>query len=75
MSRMHRTNPNITPIGVDKFTQSYLDAGMIPNAERVWRNGQDITDTVPPEQWPWPYSMYYGQGWRPIVALDGTRMP
>ena len=23
---------------------------------RVYRDGEDITETVPPDQWPWPWN-------------------
>lgn len=32
---------------------------------RVWSNGRDVTDDDP-RSWPWPYSDWYAQGWRPV---------
>lgn len=32
--------------------------------EKVYAGGRDVTDQ-PPETWPWPWSRYYAEGWRP----------
>ena len=32
--------------------------------EKVYRGGRDVTDDDP-STWPWPWSMYYAEGWRP----------
>lgn len=42
----------------------YLSHGLIPPWLRVWSEGRDITNE-PPETWPWPWSKYYAEGWRP----------
>jgi hypothetical protein len=34
----------------------YREAGIEPPWTRVWQDGVDITDTVPPDEWPWPYN-------------------
>lgn len=34
---------------------------------RVWSNARDITDEDP-TMWPWPYSDWWAQGWRPAAG-------
>lgn len=34
----------------------YRNAGMEPPWERVYKDGRDVTDTLPPEEWPWPWN-------------------
>ncbi|MCU1585009.1 MAG: hypothetical protein JWM49_1565 [Microbacteriaceae bacterium] len=34
----------------------YREARIEPPWTRVWQDGVDITDTVPPDEWPWPYN-------------------
>lgn len=42
----------------------YRDAGV--REASVWRNGQDVTDTVPPTDWPEPWRNYFFVlNWRP----------
>jgi len=65
MGRPRQEVTNIRPIGDDPWAQTYIDHGMNPPWLRVWRDGVDITDAVPPEEWPWPWSMYYAAGQRP----------
>lgn len=41
---------------IDSTNRLYREAGMEPPWTRVYRDGEDVTDTVPPEQWPWPWN-------------------
>jgi hypothetical protein len=40
----------------DGAEKLYRANGVEPPWKRVWLDGVDITDTVPPEQWPWPFN-------------------
>ena len=42
--------------GNEAAAAAYRAAGMEPPWERVYRNGEDVTDS--PELWPWPWSHY-----------------
>jgi hypothetical protein len=38
---------------------------------RVWSSARDITDENP-AAWPWPYSDWYEQGWRPAEGPNSS---
>lgn len=38
---------------------------------RVWHEGRDITDEAP-TGWPWPYSDWWEQGWRPATGPNAA---
>lgn len=51
---------------MDPIAQVWHDAGMRAPGEGVFDHGEDITDTVHPDQWPtFNRRVFYELGWRP----------
>ena len=50
--------------------RQYHDRGQRVPWECVWREGVDITETVQPSEWDWPFDMYHAAGWRPWLSLE-----
>lgn len=48
----------------DGAERMWLETGVEPPWFSVWDNGYNVTDNDP-ATWPWPYSKYYAEGWRP----------
>ena len=54
-----------TPPAEDAVEAGFRARGERAPWQRVWSNGGDVTDENP-AAWPWPWSAYYAQGWRPL---------
>ncbi|TPW78057.1 hypothetical protein [Schumannella soli] len=76
MSRSRRDWVQLPPPRAETpLEREFHDRGERMSYDAVMLDGRDVTDELPPEQWPWPSSMYYASGWRPWRSLEdpGTR--
>lgn len=63
--RARRQTIELPPSRETELERWYHERGERAPHERVYWDGVDITDSVPPDEWPWPWSMYFASGWRP----------